>query len=130
MLLTNHLKHNIQALNEAVHERFRFIEWHGILYWLQFISIQPSKPSLWPHTQMIYNNNFRLISIAVAFITQKTNVYLINNIKLGNLSILEIPQEYPFFTTPRLLASFSMPLDYGYHFGVLCRCLQALYSMV
>ena len=48
-------------------------------------------------------------------------------IALGNLSILEIPHEYTFFAIPRLLAFFSMPLDYGYH---LWSALQACQSLV
>jgi hypothetical protein len=67
-------------------------------------------PSLWPHTQM-NTNNFRLISIAVAFIMRKTHVHIINSFRKLKFpkSILEIPQD--FYSDSWLL---SPPFSSGY----------------
>ena len=84
-------------------------------------------PSLWPHTQM-NNNNFRLISIAVAFIMQKTYIYLINSfrkpVNLENSARIRLFCHTP---TPSF---FLHPFGLDIIFGVLCRYLQTCQSLV
>ena len=51
-------------------------------------------------------------------------------IALGNLSILEIPQEYAFFYHTPTPGFFLLPFCLDIIFGVLCRSLQSCQSFV